>query len=290
MNISCVILNYNDADKTISLIEEIIDYSTLDHIIIIDNLSTDDSFERLKKYESEKIIVISSDKNGGYGYGNNIGIRQAYDSYQSDYTIVANPDVHFSEKNVEAMAKQLTNKEYCIVSPRALKPNGKNQRLIAWRLQGLLDYTLSASMIYLKFFSNKYYDYSFFKSKEKAEVDVVPGSLLMVNTEYMIKYGMYDEGIFLYGEEETLSLKFKKKNLKTILLLNETYIHEHSVSISKSFPRAIKQKKMNLDSRLHLIKNYYNTSSLQNTLINLFFKFAYLENIIIFKIKDMKKE
>lgn len=289
MNISCVILNYNDADTTINLIDEIKNYSNLDHIIIVDNLSTDNSFERLKEKESTKVTVLHSDKNGGYGYGNNLGIRKAYKDFHSSYIIVANPDIHFTEKNIQTMAEELEyNKETCIVAPRALKPNGENQTLIAWKIQSLWDYALSASMIYIKFFSKKYYNLNQFKDKNRVEVDVVPGSLLMVNAEHMMNNGMYDEGIFLYGEEETLALKFKKEQLKTVLLLNETYIHEHSVSISKSFPKAIKQKKMNLDSRLYLIKNYYNTTKFQEKVITNIFKLAYFENKVIFKIKDLK--
>lgn len=289
MNISCVILNYNDANTTINLIDEIKDYSNLDHIIIVDNLSTDNSFGKLKEKESTKVTVIHSDKNGGYGYGNNIGIKKAHNDFHSDYIIIANPDVHFTEKNIQTMAEELEyNKETCIVAPRALKPNGENQTLIAWKIQSLWDYALSASMIYIKFFSKKYYNLNQFKDKNRVEVDVVPGSLLMVNAEHMINHGMYDEGIFLYGEEETLALKFKKKKLKTVLLLNETYIHEHSVSISKSFPKAIKQKRMNLDSRLYLLKNYYNMTKFQEKVITNVFMLAYLENKVIFKIKDLK--
>ena len=290
LNISCVILNYNDADTTISLVEEIKNYSSLDHIIIVDNLSTDDSYKKLEKIVSQKITLILANKNGGYGYGNNLGIRKAYNEFHSDYIIIANPDVHFTEKSLETMAEQLRNdKNTCIVAPRALKPNGENQTLIAWKLQKRTDYILSASMIYIKYFSKKYYDAAYFENKSKAEVDVVPGSLLMVNSEYMLKYGMYDEGIFLYGEEETLALKFRENNLKTILLLDETYIHEHSVSISKSFPKAIKQKKMNLDSRYYLVKKYYNITKIQEKIVRYFFKVAYFENKLIFKIKDLRR-
>lgn len=289
MNISCVILNYNDADTTLKLVKEIENFANLNHIIIVDNLSTDNSYEKLEKAKTNKVSVILADKNGGYGYGNNLGIKKAYNDFDSDYVIVANPDVHFTEKSVNSMAEQLENdKNICIAAPRALKPNGENQPLIAWRLQDTMDYMLSSSMVYLKYFSKKYYDDGYFKGKSKVEVDVVPGSLLMVRTEYMIKYGMYDEGIFLYGEEETLALKFKKQNLKTILLLDETYIHEHSVSITKSFPKAVMQKKMNLNSRYYLIKNYYHISKFQEKIIDYIFKAAYLENKFIFKIKDLK--
>ena len=36
---ACVILNYNDADTTISLVKKIEDYKNIEHIVVVDNLS-----------------------------------------------------------------------------------------------------------------------------------------------------------------------------------------------------------------------------------------------------------
>ena len=54
----------------------------------MDNKSTDFSFEKLKKFQTEKIRVISSEKNGGYGYGNNIGIKYAKDFLKIRYILI----------------------------------------------------------------------------------------------------------------------------------------------------------------------------------------------------------
>lgn len=82
MQLSCVILNYNDAETTEKLVMQIADYDVLHQIIVVDNASTDDSLERLRKLESDanasqsgKVRVISADHNGGYGSGNNLGVR-----------------------------------------------------------------------------------------------------------------------------------------------------------------------------------------------------------------------
>ena len=47
--ISIVIVNYNDWNTTVSFVKQIESYSILDHIIIVDNCSTDNSFVMLKK-------------------------------------------------------------------------------------------------------------------------------------------------------------------------------------------------------------------------------------------------
>ena len=75
MSLGIVILNYNDSDSTIELIERIKNYKILDLIVVVDNNSTDNSFELIKKYESDKIKVLKSNKNNGYGAGNNIGAK-----------------------------------------------------------------------------------------------------------------------------------------------------------------------------------------------------------------------
>lgn len=288
MKISCVILNYNDVATTTCLIKEIESYSALTSIVVVDNLSTDNSFEILTEYATEKIHVIRADKNGGYGHGNNIGIRYAVEQLLSDYILIANPDVHFSNDTVVAMAKFLDNNiDYAVVAPRALKPSGENQNLLAWKLQSKWDYTLSGSMIYLKYFSDKYYPESFYAGKDELDVAVVPGSLLMVTAKYMMKFGMYDANNFLYAEEEMIAIKFKKVGLKTRLLLNYTYVHEHSVSISKSFPSELKKKRMNLESRIFVLNHYYKVTNLEKKIVNVISKIAFIENTIIFKIKKL---
>ncbi|MGO4961206.1 glycosyltransferase [Jeotgalibaca porci] len=291
MKISCVILNYNDYETTTKLINEIQDYSSLDSIVVIDNLSTDESFSKLLELRNSKVHVLQTDRNGGYGYGNNFGIKYAYSSLSSDFVLIANPDVHFTNKTVEQMAGFLEgNPNYAIVAPRALTPELKNQKLIAWKIQKKWDYLLSSSMIYLKYFSNKYYPEKYFLHKDAVDVDVVPGSLLMVVGKYMHQYGMYDEENFLYSEEEMLALKFMEKSLKTRLLLNTTYIHEHSISISKSFPLEISKKKMNLDSRIYTLNNYYNLSEFEKKIVYIVGKISLYENKTIFKIKSLFKK
>ena len=45
--IGMVILNYNDYETTFDMINQIKDYKVLDHIIIVDNHSTDLKYDKL---------------------------------------------------------------------------------------------------------------------------------------------------------------------------------------------------------------------------------------------------
>ena len=64
--LAMVIINYNDYDTTKKLIDNIKNYKVLDKIIIVDNASTDNSYNKLKKLTNEKIVLIRTDDNKGY--------------------------------------------------------------------------------------------------------------------------------------------------------------------------------------------------------------------------------
>lgn len=106
--IGMVILNYNDYKTTIELIELIKNYDVIDHIVIVDNLSTNDSFKKLQKYTNKKIELIKSNKNGGYSYGNNYGAFYLINQYNIDILFIANPDVEFSEVFIQKISEILS--------------------------------------------------------------------------------------------------------------------------------------------------------------------------------------
>jgi len=258
-------------------------YQIFDNIVVVDNCSTDNSYEILKQYENDKIKVLKSSYNGGYGYGNNMGIKYSYENLGSNYILIANPDVEFEEECILKLRDFLReNRDVAVCSAIPKKPNGSIQKIVAWRIPTLRQYVLSASNIYNRFFNTMYYNDSYFSNYVTyCDVDCVAGSLIMVNAKLMIENGMYDEEIFLYGEETVLGIKLKKKNLRTVLLTNQYYIHHHSVSINKSIPSNIDKQRILLNSKIIVLKKYYNIPSFQLKLVKLFFKITLVELIIL---------
>lgn len=92
--VSIILVNYNTTQDTIECIKSLqnIDYNNFD-IIVVDNKSQQDEFYKLDKFikNIENCTLISSDKNGGFAYGNNIGIRLAK-KRKSDYILLLNSD------------------------------------------------------------------------------------------------------------------------------------------------------------------------------------------------------
>ncbi len=270
---TCVILNYNDSKTTAKLLLRIKEYKSIDYIVIVDNNSTDDSYLTLKQYESTKVHVILSPQNGGYGYGNNIGILYSYEQLKATHILIANPDVEFTEECVDKLKGAFLICDNCaIVAPVMKDSNRKIVEAIAWRMPpSLIDYVFKSSILYCKIFGSKMiYPQKYFKGKKIVKVDIVPGSLLMVDAKIMINHGMYDENIFLYCEETVLAYKLKKAGFDTFIILDQSYVHQHSTSIRKTFPSIIKTKKILLLSRMYYMKNYMKINRFEEILIRCF--------------------
>ena len=174
--IGCVVLNYNDAVTTIDFVERVKIMDSIDLIVVIDNCSTDDSYIQLKMLESNKVHVIKSEKNGGYGYGNNVGIDYLKDKV--DYIMIANPDVIFEEHVVSNLVSSF-DKDTAIVAPLTLQPDGKRQQPEAWKVPTVRDYFLFSSKILNKKLRPMWYPKEYL-SHGIVEVDCVQGCFFMI--------------------------------------------------------------------------------------------------------------
>lgn len=289
--VDCVVLNYNDADTTIELIEKIKDYKSIDHFIIVDNCSTDDSYERLNALASDRIVVVKACTNGGYGAGNNIGVRYSHEHYHSKYVLISNPDVAFSEECVRLLCSVMDQDTKCVLAaPVQLNPQGDIIPDFAWHLPTAWQTILSAGH-YLRKRMWKPYGTDWLAKQRKKQldsqiVDCVPGALLMVCTDDFCRLDGYDERNFLYWEEAMLAKKIIDIGMHSRLLINETYVHNHSVSINKSIPKAINQIKILLRARYFFLSHYTKASGLQCLFAKVFFQICLLEQKIIYKVKN----
>ena len=250
-----MVLNYNDADTTIGFVNRIRNYDCFNMILIVDNCSSDSSYERLSALRDDKVLLLKSNKNGGYGYGNNYGAKFLYDNQSSNYVLLSNPDVYFDQETILEMLRVINDdKSIGVVSAVQKDINDHIIEDVAWRIPTAIEYGLMGSRlgkyIIRKDNRDKYLE------KNQCEVDCVPGACLLINNEAFQLVGGYDERMFLYCEETVLAIKLKKAGFKTLLLSNRYYKHEHSISINKSIDGLKKQKKLLYESREFVLRYY----------------------------------
>ena len=255
--IDVLVLNYNDFSTTIELVNVIKGYSCIRKILVVDNHSSDDSLKKLKEFECDKVIVVDSGKNGGYGSGNNFGIRYLRKNFSSEHVLICNPDVVVSEAVLLRLSDFLSNNdEYAVVAPRMEIPNNCNS-YSAFKNVTCFSFLMSVELFFSKFFSPMYLNVQELIPYEKVDVFSVAGSLFMVNLHKFPEDTIYDEKIFLYFEEFVLGKECEKYNYKVALLPQISFLHNHSVSISKTYKNVLKKQMVYLRSYRYVVKKYF---------------------------------
>lgn len=286
-----LILNYVDYETTLELVDRIKNYDNVDHICIVDNASPNDSFEQLKHICSEKISVIATPKNGGYGYGNNYGIRFLSESYKSKFILLCNPDVIFENEIVEQLECFLeNNSSYVIAAPFMLDRNGIKQKNTAFKIGSLFNYIMSFGMIYSKTFKAGEYPSITNNNSTVMDVEAVAGSLFMFDVKKMIENTMFDENVFLYCEERMLGMKCKNAGLKIALLPQCTFIHNHSVSISKTIGTEVKKRRVMNKSAMYVIKEYYRANVFEIILAKIMMSISISEMRLLEKVREKRRK
>lgn len=254
MKLSCILLNYNDYNKTIESIERIETIPEIDKIVVVDNCSTENDYQKLLIKESKRTIVLETDKNGGYGYGNNKGLNIS-EKLGMTHSIIANPDVVFNRQCVCRIIKAFADHPECgVIAPS----NYYKGKLSAHRMPSYCDVLRSSSSLLSHIFVEKTY---VIPKANELYVDEVVGAMLAVDLKKM-SFCMYDERFFLYYEEFVLGYKMKERGFKTLVLLDVTYFHKVSTSISKEYSSLYKTRKLANRSKLLYIRYYLHKNKL----------------------------
>ena len=287
LRIALIVLNYNDSDNTISFVNEHIHYNIIDYFVVVDNMSTDCSWENLQKLKKlNKVHLLRTELNGGYGYGNNRGIEYAIRKLNATHIIISNPDVFFSEDSVLSMVDVFcSDTKVAVVAPYMLSPDKIKDPSTAWKVPSKIQYIFSSGFLIGKVLPLFYYKNLDKEEGHLKEVGCVAGSFLMTKAEFMEKYGFYDEGMFLYCEETALGIKVRNAGYRTILLLDKTFIHVHGASIHKSLSSMVKRNKQHYKSKLYIMKHYYHFNKFEMLCARIVHKINLIESIIVDAIK-----
>lgn len=280
-----VVLNYRDYETTSNFIENIKEYDSINKIVVVDNNSNDNSYEKLSKLSNEKIHVIKSEKNGGYSYGNNVGIKYAINKFNPEYIIISNPDVSFKNKTIYNMMNIYNEYEnIAIVAPRMIDNNGIES---CWKLPNYKTDLMLASSVISKLIGNPYKYEENDLNKAINFVEVLSGSFFMIPSYIIQEIDYMDEDIFLYCEEIILSKKLLSRGYRNIMINYDTFIHQHSVSIDKSISSRVKQHEILFDSKLIYHRKYENNNDLQMLIMKTIFKLGLVEKRVLLFVKNI---
>jgi GT2 family glycosyltransferase len=198
-------------------------------LVIIDN-SPDSRIEKLLP-ENPKIQYIFNNANLGYGAAHNVGFKKFINN--TEYYLVLNPDVYFSDGVLEELYNFMNlNKQVGLVMPKVKYPNGEIQYLCKllptptdWFLRRFLpEWSYTAKR-------NKLFEFRFTDYNKIIEVPYLSGCFMFLRSETLIKVGFFDEKIFLHTEDADLSRRiynsYKNIYLPTVVIYHEFQKESH---------------------------------------------------------------
>ena len=150
----------------------------------------------------------------GYNSGNNIGIRYLINECNCDYVYVANPDVDFENSAIEDMAQALTN------DPKLVVVSTKRFGIKGELIHQYFDFPNLISSVKKCFYLTRrnFSKDTNLKQNEIIDssngvyfVDAVPGAFFGIKSSFLKEINYLYEGIFLYGEENDLFLRLRKR-------------------------------------------------------------------------------
>lgn len=290
LDLSVVILHYNDLEMTKAYIENLKRQNWADishHFLIVDNASPDGSGVHLKELYADDpdTVILCSEENLGFPRGNNLGILYAVSQFSSNLIIVSNNDIVIEDSSFMQKLVALYVRE----KPDVLGPDiystrkGIHQSPIRSRhlnekeLQNKIrkiDKTLWKLRIIDRI---KVYDLiskikrAIGKHHQNAthyemaqEGAVVHGAFFILTEGYLRAYpdGLFPD-TFLYMEEDIINYRVRKCGLKALYDPSLSVVHLDGVSSlkeangnrCKKFIFELEQTKLSCQSMLMYIES-----------------------------------
>jgi GT2 family glycosyltransferase len=298
IDLSVIILNYNSRDYLQKCLESISKSNISNYqyeVIVVDNMSTDNSIELAKKIKNPNFKFLILNTNNGFAYGNNQGVKII--NPNTRYVLFLNPDtivdnntlkdmIEFFDQNnsVDAATCWIT-----LALTGKMQPECHRGFPTPWRS---LCYFSGISKLFPK---SKIFNGYFLGNLDISKVHPIEacvGAFLMVKKSVGQTIGWWNEKYFFYGEDLDFCYQLKQNNFNLYFNPNCKITHFQGVSsglIAKSqhLSRASRETKlkvakastnaMRIFYQENLFKDY---SFLTKTLVMFGIKLLELKRII----------
>ncbi|GJM32577.1 MAG: hypothetical protein DHS20C18_15780 [Saprospiraceae bacterium] len=293
--VCALIVNYGSYQDTVDYVSNLKTQKGITlSILLVDNHSPGHSFEKLvQEYEGDPAVeVLQSAYNGGYAYGNNVGLRHLEDR-EIDFLLISNNDIYLDDDH---LLKKLVGVFPKLDKPAFVAPcmyvNGlEDQKHQAWKLPTYWD-DLRASLRLWYFLANKLgrtNDYQFeIADQNPRDVQCLSGSFFMGQKATFYQLDLFDENTFLYGEESILGQKVKAAGLNNYLIRSLRFDHVLGQTTGR-FYSMIQLRKYWLQSTLYYQKKYNEIGRGQVFILQLFFVFWIFETGLLRGIRFLQQ-
>lgn len=225
--ISIVFPNYNGGDFVLETMDSLLKSDYPDdcyEIIVVDNVSTDESLQLIKhrfgeQIKRRKIKIFELSKNVGAPAAYNLGIKNSRSGY--DFILKMDNDLVLEKDCIKELVKAFeSDKNIGATGGKVLYYSQRDRlHLIGTKIRpfyaggrGIGKYKLD----------NKRFDIPLYP-------DAVNGCLMLIKKELLEKVGLMDEKYFLYFDDIDLSLRAKRYGFKQLYCYKARAYHNTSI-------------------------------------------------------------
>lgn len=221
MLVDIILVNYNGSDDTIECINSIhkTKYNYDVEIIVVDNCSNEGERKKIREFcENKGCIFIQSEVNGGFAYGNNLGIQKAIDA-KADYIMLLNNDTVVQNDFLNPLVNFLqSHNDVAMVSPKILYYNHdiicSEGGEINWMLAG----------------QNNNENKKDYKNDVEIYSSFLSGCCILFRKELIDSVGMLSEDYFMYYEDVDFSYRVCTKGYKMCCVPSSIIYHKIGMS------------------------------------------------------------
>lgn len=216
-----IVLYKNNPKELLSTINSFLNTDLDIHLYLVDNSPTN---ELNHICFDKRIEYLFMNANNGFGAGHNVIL--CHSEIMGKYHLVLNPDIVFEKGILEKLYEYMeSHPEVGNVMPRIVYPNGDLQYLCKL-LPTPLDW-IGRMFIPIKSIKsriNHNFEMRFADYSKEMNVPYLSGCFMFLRKSVIEEIGIFDEGIFMYGEDTDLNRRIYQK-YRTMYYPNVTITH-----------------------------------------------------------------
>lgn len=174
---------------------------------------------------SSWVTLIEAPMNGGFAYGNNLGIDHSYAGNPPDYVYLLNPDAEVRPGAIGTLAQFLeTNPQVGIAGSSFENPDGSDWP-IAFRFPTLLSEVLQGVSWGVLTRVLRQWEVPRYMGRSAERVDWICGASMMIRPTVLATIGGLDENYFLYFEETDFCYRASQAGFHTWYVPGSRVMH-----------------------------------------------------------------
>lgn len=224
--IHIILVNYNGWKDTEECIHSLKGSTYTDYeILVVDNGSTDDSVEHLRKLVGDRVVLLEAGANLGFSGGNNVGIRYAQ-KHGAQHILLLNNDTLVAQDMLEKLVDaSRRHEDQAVITAKILYAA---QPEVIWYAGGRFDGRTGRTE------HTGIHETDAGQYGREREVSFISGCCMLIPAEVLDNVGPMEEEYFLYCEDLDYCCRIARAGYPMVYEPSAVLYHKVSASTGQA--------------------------------------------------------